>query len=548
MRLAILLQLGSAATAITFHRATTRAVLWDLSYILNYAYRLAHGELPYREFPMPHPPGTFVIQAILIRLAGPDYRLVVLYTVAASTAGFLLTAAIARMLVRGWPHATAMAAVVASPLVFFGIYSIYPHPFYDPDTTLFMLLGIAGVLAVKRLSPTPVVAIPVGAVLVLPMFVKQNMGVAYFVLMQLGLLTLLFERNRGDRRRWMYLVAGSAGGLALAALVIASTVGMGNYLHWTVEYASSTRLGSSLPDITIYASLRVWVEVAVFLVAVILLRRVRGPVAATASVCLFAVSPVLLARDLWFRHEYAVLDVWPSVMALSCVLALRRMATGRPEFEDVLPFVVAGVAHASFLSQGVANSTYGIWPLLLISVAMVAREVPRYVERRFQPAVIFPGLLAGALLWGGAVYLERDTRLQYVPLEDAPLHASAFDTLSGMREPGTVLPRLDALLRYVERNIPENEGIIVLPGEDPLYYALDRLPRFPVVTFDATVNPYPVEELVELERRHDIRWVIVKDDLQFITTVSEDLVTALTRGFTLRDRVDVYRVYARDTA
>jgi hypothetical protein len=545
VRLAILAQLALAASAVTFHRVTTRAVLWDLSYVLNHAYRLAHGQLPYRDYPQPHPPGTFALQALLIRLVGPDYRVVVLYVVLASTAAFFLTFAIARMLVGAWPHATAVAAIIVSPLVFFGIYSIYPHPFYDPDTTLFMLLGIAGVLAVKRLSPTPVVAVPVGALLVLPVFFKQNTGVAYFVLMHLGLLSLLFERSPGDRRRWLYVVAGSAAGLALAALVIALTVGMGNYLHWTIEFASSRRLQGARPDLGIYRSSRLWIGVAAFLAALFVLRRFRGGPAAVAAVCLFAVGPVPLAREVWLGHEYGVLDVWPFVIALSCVLALRRFATGRPEFEDFLPFVVLGVAHASFLSQGLANSTYGIWPLLMVSLAVVAREAPRYVERRFNLAVVFHALLAGAVLWGGAVYLDRDTRLQYVPRQQAPLAASTFPTLAGMHEPGTILLQLDALLRYVERNIPEDEGVIVLPGEDPIYYALDRLPRFPIVLFDYTLNPYSLDQLAALEQRRDIRWVIVKDDPQFFVPVPEELVTVLTQGFTLRARLDVYRIYTQ---
>src|SRR5436853_6776737 len=46
------------------------AVLWDLSYILENSYRISLGDVPYRDFPFPHPPLTFLIQAAIIKLSG----------------------------------------------------------------------------------------------------------------------------------------------------------------------------------------------------------------------------------------------------------------------------------------------------------------------------------------------------------------------------------------------------------------------------------------------------------------------------------------------
>lgn len=39
------------------------AVLWDLSYLLDTSWRIALGQVPYRDFPLAHPPLTFLIQA-----------------------------------------------------------------------------------------------------------------------------------------------------------------------------------------------------------------------------------------------------------------------------------------------------------------------------------------------------------------------------------------------------------------------------------------------------------------------------------------------------
>src|SRR3954470_7457498 len=60
----------SAAAAIVVWQNSRLAVLWDLSYILENANRIAHGQVPYRDFPFPYAPLTFLIQAALIKVTG----------------------------------------------------------------------------------------------------------------------------------------------------------------------------------------------------------------------------------------------------------------------------------------------------------------------------------------------------------------------------------------------------------------------------------------------------------------------------------------------
>src|SRR3954463_10677451 len=44
------------------------AVLWDLGYLLDTSWRIALGQIPYRDFPLAHAPLTFLLQAALMRL------------------------------------------------------------------------------------------------------------------------------------------------------------------------------------------------------------------------------------------------------------------------------------------------------------------------------------------------------------------------------------------------------------------------------------------------------------------------------------------------
>src|SRR5712691_4391213 len=59
-----------ATAAVVVWQNSRLAVLWDLSYVLENSYRISLGDIPYRDFPFPHAPLTFLIQAAIIKLAG----------------------------------------------------------------------------------------------------------------------------------------------------------------------------------------------------------------------------------------------------------------------------------------------------------------------------------------------------------------------------------------------------------------------------------------------------------------------------------------------
>src|SRR5215470_13862662 len=69
----IALTLASASAVVVFWQNSRLAVLWDLSYILENSYRISLGQVPYRDFPFPYAPLTFLIQAALIKLTGRVY-------------------------------------------------------------------------------------------------------------------------------------------------------------------------------------------------------------------------------------------------------------------------------------------------------------------------------------------------------------------------------------------------------------------------------------------------------------------------------------------
>ncbi|HEX3583986.1 MAG TPA: hypothetical protein VH087_19635, partial [Thermoanaerobaculia bacterium] len=150
--------------------------------------------------------------------------------------------------------------------------------------------------------------------------------------------------------------------------------------------------------------------------------------------------------------------------------------------------------HGAFLSQMTWGSTYAIWPLLVIIAAYALRDVP----------IALPVALTASLLFGGIPYVVKSERLTYAKLD--------FDWRSGFRE----------LVAWTDRNIPRDDAIVCLPGEDLFYFTTGRRPRFPVLMFDRTINPYDARTIDALIQERHVRWVIVKERLQLNGTPMEN--------------------------
>jgi hypothetical protein len=74
------------------------------------------------------------------------------------------------------------------------------------------------------------------------------------------------------------------------------------------------------------------------------------------------------------------------------------------------------------------------------------------------------------------------------------------------------------------------------------------VPRFPVLLFDPTTDPYTPAEAVALARNDNIRWLIVKRDLQMKVDVTPDraaTMTLLMKEFALAAHLRGYDVYRR---
>lgn len=525
--------LFAGTAAVVVWQNSRLAVLWDLSYILENSYRIALGQLPYRDFPFPYAPGTFLAQALLIRLTGRVFFHHVLYCAIVGGAGTVLTWRILVHILRdAFPAFRIVAFLLALPLTVLGIYCVFPHPFYDPDCTLVILFCALLLLHLERKEFPPGFAFFTGVACVVPVFVKQNTGIAFLGAAGLAAIVLTaFEFRR--RGQWInglvLLLAGMIAGLGAAIVLIHVTVGLQNYVRWTIEFAAARRLPGVAEMWAPFENPLVLLWIAAFGAGAFLRRRNRARVAWPSVLCVtlmaapfaWAVLYLFLETDASERAE-RLLALWPFLLIVSFVLAIRNVVRG-PSVARLLPFILIGAVAGAFLSQQLWGSTYAIWPFLMILFACVLTELQTLTSEPAGRELEWLAAVAAVCMFvAGSFYVASHERLDYADVSGEEMAHSSLPALNGLSMRGTWIPQFEELVRFSDRAIPKNEGLLMIPGEDLFYYTTGRRPQFPVLMFDHTVNPYSPDEIAELARQRNICWLVVKKSLQLNGEPVED--------------------------
>jgi hypothetical protein len=573
-----LLFLGTAGFVLW--QNTHLTVLWDLSYILENATRISLGQLPYRDFPFPYAPLTFLVQAAIMKLFGHVVLYQYVYSaVTAGCASLLTWCILQRLLAAARLPAHLIAFLLSTPLIFLGTSSIFPHPFYDSDCTLFILFCTWLLLRLESANFPPFATFVCGLLLAVPPFIKQNTGLA-FLLSAAVCIAFLGIRNR--RRGYALLLAGAAVGFACVLFLIQCTVGLAPYFRWTVQFAASRRLPGLATMLGVYQdSALLWIILVFALGLAVFLLRPTAPRflcwLASALICvpfLWAFGALFLKEDASDRVE-ALLRLWPLVLLASLVVALLQLPRA-VTFSQFLPFVLIGVIQGAFLSQQLWGSTYALWPLLLILIATIlislaplhradgaakntvlnpANDDPTHSaisgvvhQPSPLPLTAFAAVVSLVLLVTGGYYALSHERLEYVDLSGDTLSRSSLPALRGLAMRGSWLPDFEELVAYSGRKIPRSDAILMLPGEDLFYFTTGRTPQFPVIMLDNTVNPYSASQIVQLVHERNVRWLIVKRALQLQEQplfFRPQLLELLSRDFESADSLNNYDIYRR---
>jgi hypothetical protein len=485
------LGLFAATACVVLWQNAHVAVLWDTSYVLDSAARMAAGQMPYRDFPFVHPPLTFLVQAAIIRFTGRVFFHHVIYAAVVGGLGTVLTLRIALASLRGRddvgssrgremaaPSAiSAVALLVAAPLTVLGIYSIIPIPEYDGDCAFWILVAL-WLLQRAQAKRTVASGLAAGVGICVPFFFKQNMGLPFFAaVIGAVLVVLAFTRiRRGqakvdspEKRTLLAILAGACAALAAAALILHWIVGIGSYLHWTIEFAGERRLPGLGNMFAVFRDPSLLWTLPCVLVGLALLRfatekfrwaRIAAFALLTAPF-IFTLASLLIYDDADERGD-SLLTLWPLLLLLAAALAIANLFRLRrqPLLRAFFPIIILAAIGGTFMSQQLWGSTYAIWPLLALIIAELLAFLaplgsgggsPRFA-RMLVPALA--ALISITLIVCGGFYIASEERLSYVNFPDGPVQHSAFPQLAGMSTPGPYLSQFDELLRYAQANIP----------------------------------------------------------------------------------------------
>jgi hypothetical protein len=553
-----------ATAAFVLWQNSRVAVIWDISYILDSAYRLSLGQIPYRDFPFVHPPLTFLLQATIMRLTGRVFFHHVLY---AAIIGGLATVVTWRItfhtLAADLTSVRLLSLLLAAPLSVLGIYSIMPHPFYDCDCIFAILVAI---LLLQRLEPNspsdarPPHPILTGIAIVIPLFFKQNIGLPFLLITVAAILVLLIAkilRAQSASKSTLSVAALSTvlitafTTLCTAAILLHFYGGLRNYLHWTVQFAAQRRLPGLKAMLGVYTDPSLLWTLPCIATALLLtrLKPIKAPWWLRPISSLLLTIPFLwIVLSLFLNpapedRADSLLSVWPLLLILSAILALYQLSRGLT-LRHLLPIILLATINGTLLSQQLWGSTYAIWPLLILLLAemLAFLSVLQPKPKLFQLTISIAISLAAC----GTLYAISEERLSYIKTSTDPVTRSTLPELAGMSAHGPYLPAFDQLVHFATIEIPATDGLILIPGEDPFYFATGRIPQFPLLLFDNTTDPYTPYQLLNLSRTRNIRWLIVKRNLQLNedpTPQPQAILQALQQDFALYRSLDNYDIY-----
>jgi len=533
-----------ATAGFTLWQNTRVAALWDLSYLLDSAWRFSLGQVPYRDLPFAHAPLTFSVHAALIRLFGRVYYPHIACAVMESGIATALTWRVLRGL--GAPQ--IWAAALTAPLIFLGIYGIYPHPIYDSDASLAALLALY-LLQRADASSTRHSSFLAGAACLVPFFFKQNIGLAFLaaVLVYTAVGAALARNRKESLAVPEWTLAGIAIAAAIAALLLQSTVGLRNYFYWTTTFAAQRRLpGLPLLFSEYHQQSLLW-SIPAALLGFALLRSTRWRTRKffafllLAAPFLWTIASLAITSDADDRADQ-LLGLWPHLLSLGSVLALANL---RPRvlheqrlFPALLPLIVLATIYGTFLSQQLWGSTYAIWPLLMLLVWSLLNLIADVA----QPVA---AALCATLLTCGPIYAISLERLDYID-QDGTLTRATLPALRGMATPGPWIPQLEELIAFTDAEIPRDDGILLIPGDVPFFFSTGRTPKFPILLFDPATDPYTPQQTLEQAHAHNIRWLIVSRDTQLRASPLpnlDEIISTLKSDFKLYRTIAGYDVY-----
>jgi hypothetical protein len=543
---------------------TTRVTpLIDYTHNVEVAYRIYRGEIPYRDFFLTLPPGTFLVMAALMLIThGYSHGAAVIFTAIVAGISVLLLNGVLKKL-----QVTPMVRVFLLSILPFTGHGIYPWPNYDVYSGImlgalfYLLLRI-----VEKQKITPKYSILFGFLGSGLFLFKQNIGIAYAAGVMIIFL-LAYTRFPG-RRTLMLLLSVLAGTLCFffsGFLVLLISGSTHQFFYQTFEYVNAGRQ----PVLALTVVAGQYAEyfsvlfsrlpfILLFLLPVIVLKKRLGRFQWLFPAGLFiylavssirSLSAIQLPKD---QYSMILLVSWVSVYCTYILLLpyiLTRSATIGTLLIRLFPVVCIMSANATYLTHHIVGSSYGLWPVFIIVAGISISVLHEWLPQIHMTPIV--GLCCCFLFYGLFMNYQSRQFFDYVSLT-GPVYQSQSPRLYGAGTPGIWMSEFDQLVTYVATNIPANDRVASVPGEDPFYAATGRNNPLPILMLKVNIYPFEGMDIPKYFAEKDIRWIIAKRETQLNQVFGYIDITnpryEVQRYYTEYATVGIFTLYKRNSS
>ncbi|MBD3409232.1 MAG: hypothetical protein GF419_03420 [Ignavibacteriales bacterium] len=523
-RLWALVSIIVASLAFVYAMSDEFMMMLDWAYVMEPAYRVTLGQVPYRDFFLVLTPGIVYVVAGLMLFGGGNTPMLV-YTLANQAAVLGLTYFVVRRITgRATIALLFILPVAASHQAF------YPFPSYDPTAVTLVVASFAALLLGMERPKNLWLWFGFGAlVAAVPLF-KQNLGGIYIVAIYAALVGARFFAK--DAPPWNSIITAGVGSAAVGGVFLAWLLAIGafdDFVYQTFTFPGQVRDPlKKIPGLfRDYATPLSALFIVLWLGGFAFLRRVRSKEIAphrfrALSALVFVVVPAILALglsalgkpfDYNLRVYYASLDnallIGGGVYLLLCFY---RFHQEKPSVYDLLVLAPMGLIYASHLSQGPFGPwTYFELPTTMILLALYYRRFGGDFERRDATIGLATTTVALSAILAYTVWTLMIMGSN--GLMDEHYTNAKHPKLNHLGSRGAAIIELDSLTRYIEQNVPKDEPVVEIPYRDPIYYLMDRRP--PVFYSSLHLQPpngasFPFDRVHDQIFRDNIKWFVIK--------------------------------------
>jgi|CXWL01.1.fsa_nt_gi hypothetical protein len=479
----------------TYH---VQAWLVDLGLYFDCAYRMSMGQVPYRDFFIVTAPLTYALLGLLMKLFGPFYlvsRIYVAVQCALLVATTYFFCEYTLKLGKARSAALAVFQTIWAPQMMVGVI------WYDNDVTFLVLL--AGIFLLRAWSQPKGMrwSFLAGISCGLAYWFKQDSG-AGAVAGGLAATTLMALQDRLTRRHLFVFVAGVAAVFSATLLYFLAHGAFQDMITWTVRRALQFK-GVTGPERTLEQAGSGGGVLGMLL----------SPFTTTVDhsskfvLLLYCLAPAAA----WYRFRLTR-DRREAALAAAALLW-------------AISFYAGLATHAG---QGYTNKV----ATLAVILGILWRPWPSNA-----PTLLLGRWLAPAFALGVAVIGLRGLRYQKNFIPAGPTVALESPRIAGLRVPESLKP-LDALIAYVERNVPTDQDFLIF-DQIIVYFAAQRINPHPVTDPNATRVGDEDVILDRLKKRPNIRWY-------FHLGGREDFSKQLAFGHGRQLQLDKVSAYVKD--